>query len=78
MNSTFANLPGHQQMESPRSSSRCMPSDAGARQIREADWVEVFNARGTMRLRAQIDGSVPAGVVAASLSWNKLSPGETT
>ena len=28
-----------------------------------------------MRLRARIDGSVPAGVVAASLSWNKLSTG---
>jgi anaerobic selenocysteine-containing dehydrogenase len=28
-----------------------------------------------MRLRAHIDGSVPAGVVAASLSWNKLSTG---
>jgi hypothetical protein len=28
-----------------------------------------------MRLRAHIDGSVPAGVVAASLNWNKLSTG---
>ncbi len=26
-------------------------------------------------LRARIDGSVPAGVVAASLNWNKLSEG---
>jgi anaerobic selenocysteine-containing dehydrogenase len=28
-----------------------------------------------MQLRARIDGSVPAGVVAASLNWNKLSTG---
>ncbi len=49
--------------------------DAGARQICEADWVEIYNARGKIRLRARIDGSVPAGVVAASLNWNKLSTG---
>jgi anaerobic selenocysteine-containing dehydrogenase len=48
-------------------------SDAGARQICDADWVEVYNARGKILLRAQIDGSVAPGVVAASLNWNKLS-----
>ena len=37
--------------------------------------MEIYNARGKMRLRARIDGSVPAGVVAASLNWNKLSDG---
>ena len=37
--------------------------------------MEIFNARGKIRLRARIDGSVPAGVVAASLNWNKLSTG---
>jgi anaerobic selenocysteine-containing dehydrogenase len=50
-------------------------SDAAARQISDADWVEIFNARGKIRLRARLDGSVPAGVVAASLNWNKLSAG---
>jgi anaerobic selenocysteine-containing dehydrogenase len=74
MNSTFANLPGHQKMESPGIVSM-HSSDAGPRQIGEADWVEVYNARGKLRLRAHIDGSVPAGVVAASLNWNKLSAG---
>jgi anaerobic selenocysteine-containing dehydrogenase len=49
--------------------------DAGARHIRDADWVEIYNARGKIRLRARIDGSVPAGVVAASLNWSKLSTG---
>ena len=74
MNSTFANLPGHQKMESP-GLAMMHASDAGARQIGEADWVEIYNARGKIRLRARIDGSVPAGVVAASLNWNKLSTG---
>jgi anaerobic selenocysteine-containing dehydrogenase len=74
MNSTFANLPGHQKMESP-GLVMMHAVDAGARQISEADWVEIYNARGKIRLRAHIDGSVPAGVVAASLNWNKLSTG---
>ena len=50
-------------------------SDAAPRQIHEADWVEIYNARGKIQLRARIDGSVPPGVVAASLNWNKLSSG---
>jgi anaerobic selenocysteine-containing dehydrogenase len=74
MNSTFANLPGHQKMESPGRVAM-HAHDASARQIGEADWVEIYNARGKMQLRAHIDGSVPPGVVAASLSWNKLSTG---
>jgi anaerobic selenocysteine-containing dehydrogenase len=74
MNSTFANLPSHQKMESP-GLAMMHASDASARQICEADWVEIYNARGKIRLRARIDGSVPAGVVAASLNWNKLSTG---
>src|SRR3984957_3877715 len=74
MNSTFANLPSHQKMESP-GLAMMHAGDASARQISEADWVEVYNARGKIRLRARIDGSVPAGVVAASLNWNKLSTG---
>src|SRR5882757_7158827 len=74
MNSTFANLPGHQRMESP-GLVMMHAVDAGARQISEADWVEIYNGRGKIRLRAHIDGSVPVGVVAASLNWNKLSTG---
>jgi anaerobic selenocysteine-containing dehydrogenase len=74
MNSTFANLPSHQKMESP-GFAILHAADAQARQIREADWVEVYNARGKIHLRARIDGSVPAGVVAATLNWSKLSAG---
>jgi anaerobic selenocysteine-containing dehydrogenase len=74
MNSTFANLPGHQKMESP-GLVFMHANDAAARQISEAELVEIYNARGKVQLRARIDGSVPAGVVAASLNWNKLSEG---
>jgi anaerobic selenocysteine-containing dehydrogenase len=74
MNSTFANLPGHQKMETP-GLAFMHANDASARQIGEADWVEIYNARGKMKLRARLDGSVPEGVVAASLNWNKLSAG---
>ncbi len=74
MNSTFANLPGHRGME-----TRTMgvlelhSSDAAARGLASGDPVEVFNARGSLVLRAQIGNQVPAGVVAATLDWNKLS-----
>jgi anaerobic selenocysteine-containing dehydrogenase len=74
MNSTFANLPSLQKLECP-GLAMMHASDASQRQICEADWVEVYNARGKIHLRARIDGSVPAGVVAASLNWNKLSAG---
>ncbi len=74
MNSTFANLPGHQKMERP-GLAHLHEDDARVRQIAEADWVEIFNDRGKIRLRARLDSSVPAGVVAASLNWNKLSAG---
>ena len=49
--------------------------DAGVRNISDGDDVRVFNARGEMRLRARVDGTVPSGVVAAKLHWAKLSPG---
>ncbi|MHB1022456.1 MAG: molybdopterin-containing oxidoreductase family protein [Acidobacteriaceae bacterium] len=76
MNSTFANLPGHQQMEAATSGLIEMhASDAGPRGIQNGDEVEVFNARGVVKLQAKVNGSVPAGVVAARLGWNKLSAG---
>jgi len=40
--------------------------------------VEVFNGRGRVGLRAQVGDSVPPGVVAARLNWNKLSGGNGT
>ena len=80
MNSTFANLPVHQKMENGHHATLEMHrDDAEPRGILDGDIVEVFNARGSIRLTARVsaDGnaSVPAGVVASRLSWNKLSPG---
>jgi anaerobic selenocysteine-containing dehydrogenase len=80
MNSTFANLPVHQKMENGHHATLEMHrDDAASRGIADGDIVEVFNARGQIRLTARISAnghaSVPAGVVASRLSWNKLSPG---
>jgi molybdopterin guanine dinucleotide-containing S/N-oxide reductase-like protein len=75
-NSTFANLPGHQKMENGRMGTLEIHStDAAARAISEGDRVEVFNARGRIELTARVMETVPQGVVAARLSWNKLSDG---
>jgi anaerobic selenocysteine-containing dehydrogenase len=74
MNSTFANIPRHQKMEARTTGLLEMHAmDAAARGIRTGDAVEVFNGRGRIKLRAQVDGTVPEGVVAARLDWNKLS-----
>jgi anaerobic selenocysteine-containing dehydrogenase len=74
MNSTFANIPLHQRMESRTAGVLEMHStDAATRSIATGDMVEVFNARGSIALNAVVNGHVPAGVVAARLDWNKLS-----
>jgi anaerobic selenocysteine-containing dehydrogenase len=80
MNSTFANLPTHQKMENSHHATLEMhKDDAGARGITDGDAVDVFNARGSIRLTARVsangNASVPAGVVASRLAWNKFSPG---
>ena len=76
MNSTFANLPWHQRMEASTAGALEMHAeDAQARGIATGDLVEVVNDRGSMQLRAMVGRSVPAGVVAGRLSWNKLSGG---
>lgn len=72
MNSTFANLESHQKLESGRIGVLEMHrSDAALRGIATGDGVEIFNDRGRMQLTAHVDGTVPEGVVAARLSWNK-------
>ena len=76
MNSTFANLPWHQKMEAANAGVlELHPDDANARTIVDGDRVEVFNGRGSIELRAMVGSSVPAGVVAGRLAWNKLSTG---
>ena len=76
MNSTFANLPAHQRMEARTAGVLEMHgTDAVARGIVTGDEVEVFNGRGSIALKALVNGQVGAGVVAARLDWNKLSAG---
>jgi anaerobic selenocysteine-containing dehydrogenase len=76
MNSTFANLDGHRKMESrTRNTLEMHPLDAQSRGIADGDQVRIFNDRGSLQLTALVNGSVPAGVVAARLDWAKLNPG---
>lgn len=76
MNTTFANLPGHQQMERHLAGVlEIHTTDAASRSIQNGDQVRVFNARGHVLLRATVsaDSHVAPGVVAARLDWQKLS-----
>lgn len=74
MNSTFANMPGHQKMEDGRIGTLEMHAeDAAARGIEDGDEVEIFNARGRIELTARVMATVQQGVVSSRLSWNKLS-----
>ena len=72
LNSSFCNLPSVQEMEEV-GLLEMSAGDAAARGIKEGDRVRVFNQRGDILLRARVDGTVGAGVVAARLSWAKLS-----
>jgi molybdopterin guanine dinucleotide-containing S/N-oxide reductase-like protein len=73
LNSTFSNLPSVQKLEET-GLLEIHPKDARQRGIRDGDAVRVFNGRGEMALRARVNGTVQAGVVAARLNWAKLSP----
>jgi len=74
MNSTFANLPGHQQMERRTAGVLEMhPVDATARGIVSGDAVNVWNSRGQIALTARVGVAIAEGVVAARLDWHKLS-----
>jgi anaerobic selenocysteine-containing dehydrogenase len=72
LNSSFCNVPSVQEMEEI-GLLEMNAADAQARGIREGDRVRVFNQRGEMLLKARVDGAVGPGVVAARLSWAKLS-----
>jgi anaerobic selenocysteine-containing dehydrogenase len=77
MNSTFANHPGHQRMEARTAGVLEMhAADARPRGVATGDEVEIFNARGRIRLKAHVgngDALVGAGVVAARLDWSKFN-----
>jgi anaerobic selenocysteine-containing dehydrogenase len=74
MNSTFANLPKHREMERRNEGILEMrPADAAARGIASGDTVRVWNDRGQIHLIARINESIPDGTVASWLDWPKLS-----
>jgi anaerobic selenocysteine-containing dehydrogenase len=74
MNSTFANLAGHQHMERRTAGVlEIHASDAAARGLVTGDSVRVWNGRGRITLTARVGETVGAGVVAARLDWHKLS-----
>ena len=73
LNSTFTNIPSIQKMEHPELLEISV-ADAGPREIREGDWVRIFNNRGEVRLRAHVNGTVQPGVVAARLNAARFAP----
>ncbi|HTX54928.1 MAG TPA: DMSO/selenate family reductase complex A subunit [Candidatus Baltobacteraceae bacterium] len=58
----FANLPWIQEIAQEGISMH--PDDAGARGIQDGEWVRVWNARGTVRIRARVTERIMPGVVA--------------
>ena len=74
LNSSFAHLKRFRELEV----EPCLElhaEDAAARDIRDGDRVRVFNARGSVLLRARVNGKPRRGVVVApSVWWKKYSP----
>jgi anaerobic selenocysteine-containing dehydrogenase len=77
LNSSFCNVPSVREMEEV-GLLEMNAADAHARGIQDGDRVRVFNRRGDMLLKARVNGTVSAGVVAARLSWAKLSATQRT
>jgi anaerobic selenocysteine-containing dehydrogenase len=74
LNTTFCNVAEMQKRER-RHELQMNAVDAGARGIADGDPLRVYNGRGELRLRARVDDSVPAGVVAGYLDWARGAPG---
>ena len=71
MNSTFGNRPA---VDEQTSRLYLNSVDAAARGVQDGDRVRVYNGRGSVLLRASVDGVVSPGVVRApSTRWAKLS-----
>ena len=73
LNTTFSNLPSLQSMEDMET-LEIHADDAQQRGIAEGDRVRVFNDRGSVLLKAHVNGQTQRGVVATLLNWAKLSP----
>jgi anaerobic selenocysteine-containing dehydrogenase len=75
LNSTFANQQRHR-LQAGDPTIELAVEDAHSRGLRDGDWAEVFNERGSFRARVALTGSVQPGVaVACGIYWNKLVPG---
>ncbi|MDP4096136.1 molybdopterin oxidoreductase family protein [Paenibacillus sp. P96] len=71
LNSTFANVGKHQQLEK-EPLLQIHPEDAVARGISDGDQVTVWNERGVYKLRAQVaDRMLPGTVISQGLWWEK-------
>jgi molybdopterin-containing oxidoreductase family molybdopterin binding subunit len=64
----YFNIPWLREID-PYPSVEMNPADAGARQIREGDVVEVFNDRGSVRLRAKLNDGIRPGMVNIVRGW---------
>ena len=74
LNSTFANVTSVRELEPLMGVLEMHAADAKTRNIRDGDQVRAFNGRGEAVLRAQLNGSVAPGVVAARLDWARFDP----
>jgi anaerobic selenocysteine-containing dehydrogenase len=74
LNSSFAHLKRFRDLEGePRLEMHS--ADAAARGIRDGEYVRLYNARGSLRLRARVNDRPRRGVVVApSVWWKKYSP----
>ena len=71
MNSTFGKRPA---VDAQTSILYLNSTDADVRGVRDGDRVRVFNGRGSVLLRASVDGVVAPGVVRSpAVRWAKLS-----
>lgn len=71
MNSTFGN---REDRDAETAMLYLHPDDAAVRTVTEGDLVRVYNARGSVRLRAAVTSSVRSGVVCSPSSrWPKRS-----
>ena len=60
MNSTFANLEGHRKMEARKATClKCIRWMRRPAASSNGESVRIFNDRGSMRLTAHVNGSVP-------------------
>jgi len=74
LNSSFANLPRFRALEG-EPGLELHPEDALARSIADGDRVRVYNDRGSVTLRARVNGKPRRGVVVApSVWWRKFAP----